>query len=347
MVNSISPLEELRAESERLQRYFANDQQALLEGITDKVIPLVNSVVSSEVMPLKDRHLVGGDDDGKALVVHYTSIDTVIKMFRDYIEKGRSYLRLYDTFHFNDPDEGKYLINRLDPTNHTELKALIDNDAPCAYVSSFIIPDDSQQSKGVGARDNLVFWRTYGREGTGCSIVMRVSAARLFKVRYGVGEEDTLLIADKIEEVLTSRKSIIMEAIKPILDVSFDNSKKVLNRALNLALSKEVESIFYLYKSRYYDYEKEARIIKTVPSIKAAGDEIFFEDNSGTKKIRHYCNDESLSVRNLLTTGSVITLGPCVSDKENIAYYLEHLKEKSGLVGPRVIQSTVSYRSSS
>lgn len=83
MVNGISPLEELRRESERLQRYFANNQQALLEGITDKVIPLVNSVVSRKVMPLKDRHLVGGGDDGKALVVHYTKVDTVIKMFRD------------------------------------------------------------------------------------------------------------------------------------------------------------------------------------------------------------------------------------------------------------------------
>lgn len=307
----------------------------------------MNSVVSSEVMPLKDRHLVGGGNDGKALVVHYTSVDTVIKMFRDYIEKERSYLRLYDTFHLNDLDEGKYLISRLDPINHAELKALIDTDAPCAYVASFIIPENSEQTNAADVRDNLVFWRTYGREGAGCSIMTSVPAARLLKVRYGVVEEDALLIADKIEEVLTSRKSIIMEAIKPIMGLSFDSVKRVLKRALNLALSEEVESIFYLYKSRYYDYEKEARIIKTVPSIKAAGDEIFFEDNSGAEKIRHYYNDAGLAVDKLLITGSVITLGPSIPHKENMAYYLEYLKEKSGLIGPCIVQSDVSYRSSS
>lgn len=340
-MNGISSLEELRAESERLQRYFANDQEALHEGITDKVIPLVNSVVSSEVMPLKDRHLVSGGDDGKALVVHYTSVDTVIKMFRDYIEKERSYLRLYDTFHLNDPDEGKYLISRLDPINHAELKALIDTDAPCAYVSSFIIPDDSQQSKGVGARDNLVFWRTYGSEGMGCSIMVEAPAARMYKVKYGI--DDVRCVADAIEGI----RAGIMEAIKPIMDVASDENEKVLMKALSSTLSVELEDMLYLYKSIAYAYEKEARIIRTKGSIEAADDEIFFEDNSGTRKIRHYYNDESLSVPNLLTTGSVITLGPCVPDKENIAYYLEHLKEQSRLVGPKICQSKVSYRSSS
>lgn len=339
-MNSISPLEELRAESERLQRYFANDQQSLHEGITDKVIPLVNSVVSSEVMPLKERHLVAGGDDGKAFVVHYTSVDTVIKMFRDYIETERSYLRLYDTFHLNDPEEGKYLISRLDPTAHEKLKALIEANAPCAYVSSFIIPDDSQQSKGVGARDNLVFWKTYGREGTGCSITMRVSAARLYKVKYGI--DDVRCVADAIEGI----RAGIMEAIKPIMDVASDENEEVLMKALSSTLSVELEDILYLYKSTAYEYEKEVKIIRTKGNIDAAGDKICFEYYPGATKIRHYYNDESLSAHNLLTTGSVITLGPCVPDKENIAYYLEHLKGKSGLTGPCIVQSDVSYRSS-
>lgn len=346
-MNSISPLEELRCESERLQRYFANDQQALLEGITDKVIPLVNSVVSDEFMPLKEQHIVCGDG-GSALVIHYTSVNTVIKMFRNYIEKGRSYLRLYDTFHFNDPDEGKYLMSKLDLINHPKLKDLMDKkNSRCAYVASFIIPENSEQTNAADVRDNLVFWRTYGREGAGCSIMTSVPAARLLKVRYGLVEEDALLIADKIEEVLTSRKSIIMEAIKPVMGLSFDSVKRVLKGALNLALSEEVESIFYLYKSRYYDYEKEARIIKTVPSIKAAGDEIFFEDNLGAREIRHYYNDAGLPVSRLLGSGSLVTLGPCVPYKENMAYYLEYLKEKSGLTGSCIVQSDVSYRSSS
>jgi len=343
-VNSISPLEKLRVRVRALlDRFELNQNESnLFDGVDAIVLPALSDVVSDEFMPLKERHLVGGGDDGKAFVVHYTKVDTVIKMFRDYIEKERSYLRLYDTFHLNDPDEGKYLINRLDPTDHAELKALIDTEAPCAYVASFIIPDDSKQSKYVGARDNLVFWRTYGREGTGCSIMVEVPATRLYKVKYGIDKKEASRIADKIEEVLTSQKSIIMEAVKPIMDVSFDFKER-----LDYALSEEVEAMLYLYKSTYYRYENEARMIKTVPSIKAMGEEICFDDNSGAQKIRHYYNDESLSARNLLTTGSVITLGPCVPDKENITYYLEHLKEKSRLVGPKICQSKVSYRSSS
>ncbi len=343
-MNSISPLEKLRVRVEALLNRFERNQNEsnLLAGVEAIVLPALNDVVSNEFMPFKDRHLVGGGDDGKALVVHYTKVDTVIKMFRDYIENERSYLRLYDTFHFNDPDEGKYLINMLDIDNYAELKALIGDKSPCAYVSSFIIPDASRQSKGVNDRDNLVFWRTYGRECTGCSIMVEVPATRLYKVKYGIDKKEASRIADKIEEVLTSQKSIIMESVKPIMDVSFDFKGR-----LDYALSEEVEAMLYLYKSTYYRYENEARMIKTVPSIKAMGDEICFDDNSGAKGIRHYYNDASLSARNLLTTRSVITLGPCVPDKENIAYYLGHLKEKSRLVGPKICQSEVSYRSSS
>ena len=342
MVSSISPLENLRVRVRALlDRFELNQNESnLFAGVEAIVFPALSDAVSDEVMPLKDRHLVAGGDDGKAFVVHYTSVDTVIKMFRDYIETERSYLRLYDTFHLNDPEEGKYLINRLDPTKRAELRALINTDAPCAYVSSFIIPDDSQQSKGVGARDNLVFWRTYGSEGMGCSIMVKAPAARLYKVKYGI--DDVRRVADAIEGI----RAGITEAIKPIMDVASDENKEVLMKALSSTLSAELEDILYLYKSTAYAYENEARIIRTKGSIKAADDEICFDDNSGAQKIRHYYNDESLSVPNLLTTGSVITLGPCVPDKENIAYYLEHLKEKSGLVGPKICQSKVSYRSS-
>lgn len=341
-MNSINPLENLRVRVRALLDRFDLNQNEnnLFAGVDAIVLPALSDVVSDEFMPLKERHLVGGGDDGKALVVHYTKVDTVIKMFRDYIEKERSYLRLYDTFHLNDPDEGKYLISRLDPTAHEKLKALIEANAPCAYVSSFIIPDDSQQSKGVGARDNLVFWRTYGSEGMGCSIMVEAPAARLYKVKYGI--DDVRRAADDIEGI----RAGIMEAIKPIMDVASDENKKVLMKALSSTLSAELEDILYLYKSMAYSYENEARIIRTKGSIKAVDDEICFEDNSGIQKIRHYYNDESLSASNLLTTDSVITLGPCVPDKENIAYYLEHLKEKSGLVGPKICQSKVSYRSS-
>ena len=107
-------------------------------------------------------------------------------------------------------------------------------------------------------------------------------------------------------------------------------------------------AMFYLHKSEAYEYEREVRVIETIPDINIQGKEIVFDHSSQNLtdgfKVRHYREREELRVNELLSTGSVITLGPCAPDRENLKYYLEHLKREAGLLGPEICQSKVSYR---
>ena len=343
MAATSNPLQELRAAVAVMRERFGRNgnEDDLVRGL-DSVIFLLNKTISRAFASLRNSYRVCRQDDKTSTVVHYTGIETVINMFRDCIgEKRGSYLRLYDTFHFNDPDEGRYLEQFA---NHGELKNLASTMSPCAYVSSFVVPDGDLVDD-VG--DKLVFWRTYGLEGRGCSLKTKIPTDGLFRVKYG-RKAASDAVAD-LAGVLATTRAKTMGALRPIMDIGDGSPKKryVLSRledVTNSALRKEVEAVFYLHKSEAYEYENEVRIVRTVPSIKAKNGSIVFEYKSGESKVRHYHEDDALSVEKLLLTGSVITLGPCVAFRENIAYFLEYLKEKSGLIGPEVRRSRVSYR---
>lgn len=328
---NVSSLQGLRNAVEAVRDRFGKngDEDGLLQGVDSVVIPFLKKAILEEFKSLKESYRVCHENNEAPAVVHYTSVDTVIKMFRDYSENKASYLRLYDTFHFNDPDEGRYLkLERSDLRKTT---------SPCAYATSFIVPRDAKRIEDV--RDSLVFWRTYGREGTGCSLAIKIPAHRLYQVKYGETEASTA-----VDDVASIERKI-MDALSPMMDLGESGPKEqdipaLLMEATAVAMREEAEAVLYLHKSKTYNYENEARVVKTVRSIK----EERKRDIAFDYKTRHYYEDDDLSVENLLVTGSIITLGPCVSFKENMAYYLEHLKEKSGLIGPEVRQSEVSYR---
>ena len=180
-------------------------------------------------------------------------------------------------------------------------------------------------------------------------MAIKIPPHRLYQVKYGPAETSAAV------EAVASIKRKVMDALIPMMDLGKNGPKEqgipaLLKEETAVALREEAETeaVLYLHKSKAYEYENEARVIKTVRSIKKDKKEkkrdIVFEYESSKGKTRHHYEDDDLSVDKLLVTGSVITLGPCVSFKENMAYYLEHLKEKSGLVGPEVRQSEVSYR---
>ena len=333
-----SSFQMLQASVKDVREWFEEDKDEdwLLKCVYTLVIPFLKKAISEKFKSLKESYRVCHENNEAPTVVHYTSVDTVIKMFRDYSDNEASYLRLYDTFHFNDPDEGRYL--KL--AKCEVLSDLMKKTSPCAYATSFVVPRDAKRIESV--RDNLVFWRTYGREGTGCSLAIKIPAHRLYQVRYG--ETKTAV------EAVASIEHKILDALSPMMDLDESGPKEqdipaLLREATAVAMREEAEAVLYLHKSKAYNYENEARVVKTVRSIKEERKrDIVFEYESSKNKTRHYYEDDDLSVENLLVTGSIITLGPCVSFKENMAYYLEHLKEKSGLVGPEVRQSEVSYR---
>ena len=258
---------------------------------------------------------------------------------------------MYDTFHSNDPDEGKYLAHNLDEETANRLDGLLGKSAPCAYVASFVRPRCESQINDVS--DNLVFWRTYGFEGAGCSLTVKIPGNRLFRVKYG--REEAKTGAEQVKSLVDAIKVLKFETLKsldPVLDISGTEPaigvvQNHLRESLESALRGELDCLFYLYKSKGYEYEQEVRAIE-VPTFKGGtSDEVRFDfsrSSNGESVLRHYYERDDLATNNLLATGSVITLGPAVRYSGNAEYVLKRLMTESGLVGPEVRRSEFSYR---
>ena len=338
----------LRTMANEVRILFDRDQNVdTLEGrVQGGLIPQMGKAIMDALAQVKSSYLVD-PKIGEVTAVHYTRMDVVIGMFQARIEGKSSYLRMYDTFHSNDPDEGRYLTSRSAPSTSMELTRELGDAPSCAYVTAFVRPKTEKETDVRDVMDNLVFWRTYGDDGTGCSLTVKVPADGLLKVSYGRKAAE-----DAGRDVLTAVREvrILMEwSLRPILDIPDGSAQTILTdlrKSLVSELRKSISPIFYSHKSEAYRYEQEVRAIATIPIIER--DQIVFEypNDSGKIDVRHYYERDDLRVTNLLTTGSVITIGPCVQNRENVAYYLEHLKRKSNLLGPQVVQSQVSYRNS-
>ena len=207
-------------------------------------------------------------------LVHYTTLGTLTSMLgvdegahekyrlatpvakRVAEERSGSlgYLRLYDTFYSNDPNEGAFFVNAADAKvgfrhRYDAVWSLFeDRSASPAYQTSLTYVED------VAEADSLVFWRTYGKDGTGCALVFPITCFEgqgdLFRIRYGEGEVATCL--DTFSELLEEYAKIsgapdfasmsrIAELPKPLVNV--------------------LSPLVYLYKFEDYEYEKEVRIV--------------------------------------------------------------------------------------
>ena len=328
----------LRSMASQARILFDRDQNVdtLKNVVQDVVSPQMNNAITDALTQIKSRYLVDArSGDEFTTVVHYTRIDVVVDMFLACAEREPSYLRLYDTFHSNDPGEGSYL---------TYINGLMDglgNSPTCAYVTSFIRPESESQDDIRNVSDNLVFWRTYGDDGAGCSLTVRVPVNSLFEVLYGPEEAKSVG-----RQILA-----IKEALDPVLDIPDDTRevrsiKATLVRSLASGLEESDPPVSYLHKSEAYEYEREVRAIGTIPSI--GRDQIRFEraTNPGDARLRHYYERNDLRVTNLLTSGSVITVGPCVQNRENVMFVLKELMARACIGGVRILQSQVSYRNS-
>ena len=116
-----------------------------------------------------------------AHLVHYTSLDVLFSILRSTDgtkPDDPPGLRLYDTVHANDPEEGSFLPRHWpgnpfwgwnmpdldDPlSDHGQLAAA---KSP-AYVLSFV-----QSTFQEPVKDHLAFWKEYGNGGRGCSIAI-------------------------------------------------------------------------------------------------------------------------------------------------------------------------------
>ena len=280
---------------------------------------------------INKHHKVEPTESDKIYVIHYTSAKNLLSMlqFRSFDSEPSS-LRLYDSVSSNDPDEGKYLVrNLVNPTN--TYSWLTKNEVSHAYITSFIIPDPKKDMS-----DNLVFWRAYGQEGEGCSLLLHVPHSQLRKVCYG----------DEIEETITVLKSVL-EHVDSLVNVcKHESIREIISKHLSNLIWESMEKIRYLYKSEAYRYENECRCVVVESDIEDKSS-ICFEysnQNNSPTDIRHYFEIKELKLDKLLITGSSITIGPCANQPYNLGYYLGIILKELNLSGPKIRCSQIPYR---
>ena len=336
---------------ERLQRVAEEAREWSMKGldyglyIKDIIIPILKQTVAILCAPIRRRHQVTPSINGQQTIecVHYTSINTIVRLLYGSASPEKSYLRLYDSWHFNDPDEGVYFMRHAEVPDISHL--LSDAQIKPAYCACFILGGNEDVS------DNLLYWRMYGEEGEGCSLKLLIPAELLFKVLYGSYEAKKT--GDNLHQLYISFNSQILEALSPLIDVLCKESNinkaeasKIVQRMIDLAYAEEIETINFLYKNDNFKYEKEVRLVKTFESIRRDGNNIKFDPDPyiSRARIRHYYEHDDLASDKILKTDCVITIGPSVDDKDNLLFYMKELLRRAGLPGPKVRLSKVSYR---
>ena len=297
----------------------------------ETVTPLLDEVFQAQFVKLDRFHDLSKDANE---AIHYTSLDMLLSVLSAKVEGKDAFIRMGDSFHLNDPDEGQYLARRIEATyGHGWFEEKKDVHA---YIASFIIPDDKKDQE-LRDEDDLRYWRSYGNEGRGCSIRFPVRDIPLRRVLYG--QEEVARALDTLE--LTS----IWNALCPLTAYQNEKVSGAATDLLSERIRKNITRILYLYKDDAYKYEQECRIVKSALEV-GEGDIRFepLDDVVSPHSIRHYYQDRALRIDNILVTESLITIGPLVPRPHNVMYYIKTLLERAGLSGPRVEPSGIPYQ---
>lgn len=312
-----------------LERAGKTAPDVFLRSVSSSVGERLKDALTDFYPSVEKLHEVESGRSARFTAIHYTSVDVLVSILQNVATGKGDSLRMYDSVHLNDPAEGNYIASKLPK----EYEWLEKKDVSHAYIASFITPDS--QKKPEDASNNLVFWRTYGKEGRGCSLSFRIPRNRLKMVRYG---------SKAVEDTMHVLKPVL-DLLDPLINIP---EQTILCEKIREALGKIVwnslERFNYLYKSEAYAYEKECRIVLAGREVDE--DKIRFELQGGKNSpayIRHYYEDKDLATTELLVSGSSITLGPCVAYPRNMVYCLETIKRKAELDGPEIKISTIPY----
>ena len=300
----------------------------------------------------------GREESSISHLVHYTGTDVVFAMLDQGNDKGG--LRLYDTVHANDPEEGRFLLRHWDVLEEEwpwmweegETAEADEKAAPSlkeqveqgiypghAYVLSFV-PSASNEENN----DRLVFWREYGREGAGCSL--SIPEAKLFdkrkclltpyRVRYGPGAVAELRA--KLQERVFGP---IEQRIRGV-----DGPESMLFEAAQPKVRRELQLFRYLYKDQAYGHEGEYRLV-TMGSAQESGGEPTYEQGTNSRGeivFRHYLTHASLYSQQIFGRESHIVLGPTVPHAQNVIGTIDKFLAKRSISGTTVTSSGISYR---
>jgi len=191
-------------------------------------------------------------------------------------------------------------------------------------------------------RDNLAFWRAYGRNGEGCSLSFSLASPlpkNFRKVCYGDKHVDKF--EKKLESFFNNRYAETNSFMVKIGEIHPNIQFSILK-----TIGEHMEKIRYLYKSKAYAYEKECRLVLLESDVES--NDVCFEcqdKNDSPARIRHYYEHPDLKIKKLLfSSESKIVIGPCVQNSDDVKYCIRTLLKRAKLDGPSVTESDIEYR---
>ena len=283
--------------------------------LTGMVEPVLSAAIGHIYPKIERLHIFSANTRRATLrVTHYTSLSAARSMLMALSTGQGASFRLYDTAHSNDPDEGNYLVKALSSDKGYGWLAA-GNIVGHAYVTSFVGPEERDMS------DELFLWRTYGKEGSGCSFTLNASSGMLRRVRYGSNG------VDDAKSLLRP----ILEAVAPLAQAREDFGK-----TLSRVIWQNLEGVRYLYKHEAYKFEKEYRVVILEQSPNVDPGLVHFEpceSNGSLVQVRHYYELDELALEKTMTSRSFLNVGPSVTDKYSVRLYLESLKQQALSMG--------------
>lgn len=271
-------------------------------------------------------------------LVHYTSWENMLKILD--VEEGQHPLfRMYNYELANDPEEGDIkppIWEKLEEkSNHLfspyELES---NDKKNRVESTY---GCSFSTNRVDVEDDLMLWRLYGGDGNGCALKLGTRPSGIYRVRYiKRGQKNDEISKDKD---LNNRLECLLQSADTAINGVPISSRDKVGRSIARAVNQILEGYFHLVKNDAYKHEQEWRIIEVNPD---KTDVRFSVDKDRT--VRRYI--EGPKMKELLSTGSNITLGPRVANKNAASDYIEYLLRQRGMNYTKVSISTKKYRRS-
>jgi TPR repeat protein len=290
-----------------------------------RILPLLLRLSDVVVRIRKDEHAVI-DEDAPFGVAHYTDRKAMESMLSSSPKDKTNVLRLYNIAYFNDPDEGKRLID------FTESQLGQPNP-----LGNFIISKDSNKANPwidqsfhvyvcsfALVADRLDLWRAYGKDGQGYCIVTNLSVFRgdAGKPLMGGswGDEAGLSTEIPLNKVLYGDDKVksALKMLAPVLN-AIDRAipKKHPARApINEIVITTVSELLYLYKSLEYASEREARVVM---ALKLSAQRL--KRDKRESSVRLYTETVPMLFKSL---GSKIIIGPKVQDVASAIVDLEH-----------------------
>ena len=312
--------------------------------------------VGSAIKSTAEAALTVGRLEGSRdlFAVHYTSLETVISMLKS-ARNGEGYLRMYSASGFNDPNEGKLFTSVAKEISQVLGPHLPDANETAwnpAFVASFILVErsDGEQSQDIDPSNDLLFWRLYGREGTGCSLELSLATVPegIREVTYG--EISTAKSIESIDSALGAVSDLANRVMDIVTDAGLlEEDALDANTIIESQLRKDLKRVRYLYKDLTYRFEKEHRIVETAESVVERGirPKFHFSGTQGAAVVKKYIEHPSLKLTGAtLSSETRITLGPLVPNQVHAKEYIEKLLEEAKIYGPQVQHSKISYRTS-